>query len=128
MRALKGLVIGMGVLIVVGLTIVVVTIAMRLGGGEDGEPAAAPAERPAPARDAASFGRLSLGVADSCTIADAVDSAGRLIVRLSGPGKDGCDQLVVVDPARGQVLGRIAPGKAPADAGAGQGADSGGAE
>lgn len=125
MRALKGLVIGMGVLIVVGLTIVVVTIAMRLGSGEDGAPAAAPAEGPAPAApEWAGFGRLSLGVADSCTIADAVDSGGRLIVRLAGPKKDGCDQLVVVDPARGQVLGRIAPGEVRASAGA----DSGGAE
>ncbi|MBK1671438.1 hypothetical protein CKO28_25900 [Rhodovibrio sodomensis] len=122
-RALKGLVIGMGVLIVVGLTIVVVTIAMRLSGPEaaDGQAAQAgssatsattattarPAARPSGAQP---FGALQLGMADSCRIADAVASGGTLVVRVEGPAQDGCGQLVVVDPAQGRVLGRIRPG------------------
>ena len=117
MRALKGLVIGMGALIVVGLTIVVVTIAMRLTGPEGADSDAAqaggadmtpkPAER---AQGAQPFGELQLGVAGSCRIADAVASAGTLVVRLDGPAKDGCAQLVVVDPGQGRILGRIRPG------------------
>jgi hypothetical protein len=126
MRALKGLVIGMGALIVVGLTVVVVTIAMRLTGpeaaGPDGSAAGtATADggettpRPAAGADGARpFGELQLGMADSCRIADAVASGGTLVVRVDGPAKDGCVQLVVVDPGQGRVLGRIRPGAAAA--------------
>ena len=134
MRALKGLVIGMGVLIAVGLTIVVVTIAMRLTGpeGAEGQRAAADggdttpgsgaqgpgAQGPGARGPGASapgprpFGELQLGMADSCRIAGAAATGGTLVVRLDGPGRDGCGQLVVVDPARGRVLGRIRPGAA----------------
>lgn len=137
MRALKGLVIGMGVLIVVGLTTVVVTIAMRATGtGSAGSassgPADAGAEATADAGDmtpspqanspqspagARPFGELRLGTADSCRIAGTVESGGTLVVRLDGPAKDGCDQLVVVDPGQGRVLGRIRPGGAEATGG-----------
>ena len=124
MRALKGLVIGMGALIVVGLTVVVVTIAMRLTGPEAAGPdgsagGTATADggetlpRPAAGADGARpFGELQLGMADSCRIADAVASGRALVVRVDGPAKDGCDQLVVVDPGQGRVLGRIRPGAA----------------
>ncbi|MBK1698563.1 hypothetical protein [Rhodovibrio salinarum] len=116
MRALKGLVIGMGVLIAVGLTVVVVTIAMRLTGPESAEETAAPAggsgmtPRPASAAGTQAFGDLNLDMAASCRIVDAVPSGGTLAIRLDGPSQDGCDQLVVVDPVAGQVLGRIRPG------------------
>jgi len=124
MRALKGLVIGMGVLIAVGLTIVVVTIAMRLTGpeGAEGQRAAADGGDTTPGSGAQGpgarapgprpFGELQLGMADSCRIAGAAATGGTLVVRLDGPGRDGCGQLVVVDPARGRVLGRIRPGAA----------------
>ena len=124
MRALKGLVIGMGVLIAVGLTIVVVTIAMRLTGpeGAEGQRAAADGGDTTPGSGAQGpgarapgprpFGELQLGMADSCRIAGAAATGGTLVVRLNGPGRDGCGQLVVVDPARGRVLGRIRPGAA----------------
>jgi hypothetical protein len=124
MRALKGLVIGMGALIVVGLTVVVVTIAMRLTGpeaaGTDGPGGAAETTGdadtiPQPAasgQGARPFGDLQLGMAESCRIADAVASGRALVVRVDGPVKDGCDQLVVVDPGQGRVLGRIRPGAA----------------
>jgi hypothetical protein len=132
MRALKGLVIGMGALIVVGLTIVVVTIAMRVTGGagadaggdaraEAGPTASAPAARPGGTRP---FGELRLGMAESCRIAEAVASAGTLVVRLDGPAKDGCGQLVVVDPGQGRVLGRIRPGAPGAAQGAGDDAET----
>ena len=122
MRALKGLVIGMGALIVIGLTVVVVTIAMRLTGpeaaGTDGTGGSAETaqnadmtpQRAASGQGARSFGELQLGMADSCRIADAVASGRALVVRVDGPAKDGCDQLVVVDPGAGRVLGRIRPG------------------
>jgi hypothetical protein len=120
MRALKGLVIGMGALIVVGLTVVVVTIAMRLTGpeaaGTDGAQTAERADMtprpPASGQGARPFGELHLGMADSCRIADAMASGRALVVRVDGPAQDGCDQLVVVDPGQGRVLGRIRPGTA----------------
>jgi hypothetical protein len=146
MRALKGLVIAMGVLIVVGLTIVVVTIAMRATGTGGAGTATAGAEATAEAGDMTPspqtsspqtsspqapdpqataagvrpFGELQLGTADSCRIAGTVASGGTLVVRLDGPAKDGCDQLVVVDPGQGRVLGRIRPGSAGGDTEAAQ--------
>lgn len=95
---LKALVIGMGVLIVAGFTLVVVTIASRIGGGR-GEPG---------------FGTLALDLAESCRIAASTLDGERLVLHLQGPAKDGCADVIVVDLESGRVLGRIEPGPGPA--------------
>ncbi len=90
---LKALVIGMGVLIVGGFTLVIVTIATRLGDG-----------------GAPGFGTLALGLAESCRIAGSTLDGEHLVLHLRGPAKDGCAGVVVVDLEAGRVLGRIEPG------------------
>jgi hypothetical protein len=95
-RALKILVVVMGVMIVAGLTILIVVIAGRLSrGGPVAAPfAAAPIELPAGAR----IETISVG-------------GDRLVLDIVLP--DGSRRLVIIDPATGRLLGtvplRIAP-------------------
>lgn len=96
MRALKGAVIAMGILILVGLAVVVAAIVSRLGGERD-----------------EAFATLHLDLPESCAIAGVTAVAERAVLRLSGPRKDGCGRLVVVDPRDGALLGRIDPGRGP---------------
>lgn len=93
MRVLKGVVIGMGVLILLGLAVVIAAIVSRLGGEHD-----------------PTFGTLHLDLPESCAIAEVTAAAERAVLRLSGPRKDGCGRLLVVDPRDGTLLGRIDPG------------------
>jgi hypothetical protein len=99
MKPLVALVIIMGVLIVAGLVVVVVTIVNRMSGTA---PVAATSVRP-------SFGTVDLPVPAGCQVVETTTADDRLILRL-GSG-DRCNQLLVVDMASGAVLGtlRIAP-------------------
>jgi hypothetical protein len=90
MRALKIVTIGMGVLIVLGTTVVVATIASRIMGGPagmPGKPFAAVLDEPA--------GTAILGIA---SVRD------RLAVQMHGGG---ADRVVFIDPASGAVVGRV---------------------
>jgi len=94
MKGLLALVIIMGVMIVAGLIVVVVTIAMRLSGS--GAQTAA---------SSAAFGPLDLPVPAGCEVMDMVAAEGRLILRL-GSGER-CNQILVVDAASGRHLGTV---------------------
>lgn len=96
MRPLVALVIIMGVFIVVGLVVVVVTIAKRLDGGETAT-VASPA--------AASFGSVDLPVPPGCQVLEATAADERLILRL-GSGER-CNQVLIVDLASGRLLGTL---------------------
>jgi hypothetical protein len=88
MRVLTALTIGMGVLILVGVTVLIVTIVKR---------AAVPATTPALA--------LVLDEPPGTKIAGLTAVADRLAIDLSGGGPD---RVVLVDPRSGQIVGRIA--------------------
>src|SRR5262249_46638705 len=98
MRPLVALVIIMGVLIVAGLIVVVVTIASRLSGGKQST-----------STMDASFGTVDLPVPAGCRIDETSTGDGRLILRL-GNGER-CNQVLIVDLATGRLLGtlRVAP-------------------
>ncbi len=100
---LKAIVIGLGVLIVAGVIVLVVTIANRLG--DMGE--AKPADRAPPT---ASFGRLEIPAAPQAEILAASTSGGTILLTLRAPGRP--DSVVVLDAATGQERGRLqlAPG------------------
>lgn len=104
MQALKALVIIMGVLIVLGTTVVVVTIYNRLnsGGTERGatERAAGPAS-PTPA----SFGTATVALPDGCRASEMVPGGDRLLLRLGGG--PGCDGILVLDLNTGRQLGKL---------------------
>lgn len=89
MRFLKILTIGMGVLIVVATTVLVVLIAHRLGGASHSVSATVAVELNEPA------GTRIAGIA---AVGD------RLAVQLQGGGPD---RVVLVDPRNGAVMGRI---------------------
>jgi hypothetical protein len=99
MQALKALVIGMAVLIVVGMIVVIVTIANRLGKGH------AP---PAPAAPMAA----TLPIPAGCSVAQMAVAGERLALRLAGSGD--CQQILLVDPASGALVGRLRLAEAPA--------------
>ena len=97
-RALKALVIGMAVIIVVGFVIVVATIAQRLTGfaREEGAP----------------IGDIALPMAEACSMADVTQLDGDLVaVRLEGPRWEGCASILLIDLEAGTVVGRLQAGE-----------------
>ena len=95
MRALKALVIVMGVLIVVGTGVVIVTVARRVS--QVAHPAAAPIA-------------ATLDLPTGCSVAEMTSTGDRLALRLAGDGD--CRQIILVDPATGAITGHIALGQA----------------
>ena len=90
MQALKALVIGMGVLIVIGFILLVVGLANRFAGaGKSG------------------FGEADVALPDGCGIAETLVEGERLLLRLEGPAARGCAQIVVIDLESGAVRGRL---------------------
>jgi hypothetical protein len=111
MQALKALVIFMGVLIVAGMALLVYGLVTRTGGeGREAAGAAAPALQtavPAPAGPLTPFGTLELPIPDGCSLAGSELAGDRLVVRVTGQVERGCQQLVIVDLASGQEIGRL---------------------
>jgi len=106
MQALKALVIVMGVVIVVGLTVVVVTIYNRLNRPAVQTPASAASAVSAPQSESASgFGSAQLTVPEGCRVVEMVPAGDRLLLRLGSPPR--CDTILVVELATGRQLGTI---------------------
>jgi hypothetical protein len=105
MRALKALVIVMGIIIVIGVAIVVVTIAHRM----QGKPGTA-----ATATGAAQLGDVVLPLPPGCRVAEMTSANDRLWLRLeplTGNAADAaCADILILDPATGSVVGRLSPG------------------
>jgi hypothetical protein len=89
MRALKILVIVMGLLIVTGLTVIFATLAKRMtAGGEAG-----------------GFDSATIALPKGCRVVEMATAGQRLALRLGdGPG---CGAILFVDPATGKQLGRL---------------------
>jgi hypothetical protein len=96
-QALKVIVIGMGVLIVIGLVLVTYGLMTKTGRG---------------VRTGA-FGDVILDLPTGCGIADAQSQDGRLIVRTDGPLERGCQKVFVIDMTDAKILGHVAPPAAP---------------
>jgi len=113
MRWLKGLVIGMGALILVGLTVVIVEFARRAAAPP--EPAALDSGRPAPPIAGAerapafgaapAFGETRIALPPGALVEETVAAEGRLIVRLGLP--DGHAALLLIDARTGRRLGLV---------------------
>ncbi len=96
MRALKALVIVMGVLIVAGFAFVIVTIVGRVSGPDPVE----------------TLGQLSVQIDPGCRLADAWSADALLYLRLTGA--ETCDTILLVQPKDGKVVGRISVSDKPA--------------
>ena len=90
MRALKVLVIVMGVLIVAGTAVVIVTVAKRVSQA---------------GRAASGSVAASLMLPAGCKVAEMTTIGDRLALRLEGEGD--CGQILLVDPATAAVTGHI---------------------
>lgn len=110
MQALKALVIGMGILILVAMGVVAVTIYQRFSTRLDAEEAAAGAEAEgapetaAPARPRM-FGTRELGLPSGARIESMVAEGDRLFLHLRL--RDGRYQVLVVDVTDGSRLGTL---------------------
>ncbi len=101
MRALKALVIGMGILILIGFAAVVVAVIQRAGDSGGADPAAvrsgATAQR--------AFGDVRVSLPPGAQVIGTSTDAGRLIVHLRLAG--GQARVLVIDLATGKRLGVI---------------------
>jgi hypothetical protein len=106
MRALKALVIVMGIIIVIGVGIIIVTIVNRL---QNKIPTAA-----AVASGDAQLGDVILPLPAGCRVAEMTSANDRLWLRLApltGNSTDAaCTDILILDPTTGTVVGRLIPG------------------
>lgn len=94
MKPLVALVIIMGVLIVAGIVVIVVTIVSRMSG-----------DRTANSPVATQFAVADLAVPAGCQVMETTTAADRLILRL-GTGER-CNQVLIVDMSTGKLLGTL---------------------
>jgi len=102
MRGLKGLVIGMGVLIVVGLTVVIVTVVKRQG--SDGPSVLkSPVGISVPIENG--FGEKRFQMPKGAKVVETIINGHRLALRLDL--RDGGQALLLIDFGTGQRIGLI---------------------
>ena len=107
MRALKAIVIGMGVMIVMAVALIGYGLykkSIEPGWKLFGKPAvdATPVDTNAPL---ISFNDIDLGLIDGCKITD-VKPDGRRAYVMTGPASV-CDSIIVIDIKDGRIIGRI---------------------
>jgi hypothetical protein len=124
MVAVKAIVIGLGVLILIGVALLVYGIVQKAANPDfklfQSKPAATSAVKP-PLAGAASapvvppahyiepFGTVDVALGAGCRVAEIVPDGPRLYLRL-GPaaeGLAGCDRIVVLNSATGHLLGTL---------------------
>ncbi|MCH7693151.1 MAG: hypothetical protein IID50_06870 [Proteobacteria bacterium] len=119
MQVLKGLVIGMGLLIAAGMALFAYGLYQKIADPEftffpgdtgDEAPAAAPAPADLAPRLAApgAFGTIAVPLPEGCILARVIPEGDRLYLRIGPAGR--CERVVVVDVATGSVLGTITVG------------------
>lgn len=106
MQALKALVIVMGILIVIGVGVVIVTIYQRLGARFAVQEAAPQAEVAPPAElPARAFGARDVALPPGAVVEEMATSGERLVLRLRLEG--GGRRILVLDLSDGRVLGTL---------------------
>ncbi len=92
MQAIKGFVVFMGLLIVAGLALVVYAMVTRVSDSTG---------------PSGGFDATAVPLPAGCTLAEAHIEAGRLVLRAEGAAERGCQQVILLDPESGEVLGRV---------------------
>ncbi len=110
-RALKFAVVGMGVLIVIGLVVIFVTIAKRMGAGkgpDDAAAAVAPIAAPV-----TPFGDTVITIPRGGRMVDFRSDGNRILIHVKPPGLE--EIIHVIDLATGKPLGTVtvAPPRTP---------------
>jgi hypothetical protein len=106
MQALKSLVIGLGILIVVSIGLLGWGMYTKLSTprGDDAATGSASSANVAPAVPPA-FGEVRLSVPAGCSIVEMRPSADRLFLRLGPAGA--CERIIMLDTASGKVVGSV---------------------
>lgn len=105
MKAVKAAVIFMSLLIVAGFGFVIYTIAARMIAGE---PVLPPSQAGSAEHEVLSgFGEIDLPVPVGCDLESAKLEDRRLLIVLDGFDDQRCKQIVIMDVASGQILGRV---------------------
>ncbi len=107
MAMLKGLVIGLGLLIVLALGVIAVTVANRTSGPKTTE---APVATAAPG----AFGKVHVELPPGARVVETHIEGGRLVLRIVRP--DGSEAVLAYDLAGGRPAGTVELGTAPAAA------------
>lgn len=114
MQMLKGLVIGLGVLILLGMTLLVYGFYQKAN--NPGWRMFSSPSAPGAAAPAAPFGELDLKLPKGCVIGRLTPDGVRAYIKVRpdgarrGTSQAGpCNRIVVIDVVRGQVLGTIKP-------------------
>ena len=105
MQFLKGLVIGMGALIVVGVGLLVYGIYRKATNSDT--PFFTMSTTTTTAESAKRFGEVPLALPPGCSLAELRPDGGRLYVR-TGPAGGDCEGILVLDSADGSLIGSIA--------------------
>ena len=115
MGALKGFVVGMGVLIVIGMSLLAYGLYHKANNPDF--------KLFATSDDSPAFGDVAVPAPKGCVIADSQALDGRLYIRLGASDRlssrlglentPNCDRILVVDAANGAVLGSISLKEAP---------------
>lgn len=117
MQLLKGIVVGMGFLIVLAMGLIAWGFHQKANDpgfklfrltGDGAAPPAAPPVAPTAVPPVAPFGDIRVSVPEGCSVAGMVPAGDRLFLRLGPEGR--CDRVVVIDLTRGAVLGTVAVG------------------
>ncbi|NQU57608.1 MAG: hypothetical protein HQ513_10260 [Rhodospirillales bacterium] len=120
MQALKGLVVGLTILIVVAMTVIAYGLYRKadepdfkffsFGGEETRQDAAQPAALPSPASNPAAppkaFGDVMLSLPAGCSILSVSGDGARIFLKI-GPGGGTCESVIVVDATSGALLGTL---------------------
>jgi len=114
MRALKGLVAGLGLMIVIVMAVIVYGLYRKSSdpdfrffafGGEPPVPAAV-SQPPAAGTGLKSFGEVMVSLPDGCSIAGVTGDGKRLFLKI-GPAGPKCERVVILDAVSGAILGNI---------------------
>ena len=96
MATLKGLVIGLAILILIAMALL--TYGLATGAGKSGRGTAPPAPK--------AFGEINLGLPAGCAIVGTIPDGRRLYLTV-GPAGTPCRRIIVIDVEAGAVLGTI---------------------
>ena len=118
MRALKGLVAGLGLMIVIIMSVIAYGLYKKSSdpdfkffslGGESttsSTPAATPNAPPAAAPGIKGFGDVMVSLPEGCSITGVTGEGPRLFLKI-GPAGPPCERIVVLDANTGAILGDI---------------------
>jgi hypothetical protein len=111
MRALKAVVLSLGALCVAAFGVLVYLVVAGVGGKDASAPQTASMAAATPPLAGLRWNDLALGQPPGTRIVGVVPAGGLLAIHVEAPG--GAGSVLLVDPASGQLRGRILPGASP---------------